>query len=412
MADRSRRGTPRPDSSTKRPKRQVRAQAPLKSARTKPQKVKAPKAPKAPKVAKAPKAAKTVRPTNLGVGVASPEAQSKVPQFASSKQKQASIGTKGKNSLGNILLLPFAAIGALIARLSHKDGQAGTTNRQKREQRARKAQRAKWLGYIKPVLIGVGSVAAVALLVYFVLSNSQVFSIDTITAPATEHISQDSIDKLIEIPEGTNLLNFNADEITKSLQKNPWVASVDYERQFPHDLVIHINERKIYALVLLGSDSTAWYLGEGNVWMQPLTIASEEGKTLSEVALAKAQAEGELLIYNVPASMSPQQSAYANDDVLTAVETFQNTFSDDFVSHIVAYSAPSLDAISCVLDSGIEISLGSATQIETKERVIEELIEAHPDQITYINVRTPANSSYRKVDIANVQRGTGVKTQQ
>ncbi len=36
--------------------------------------------------------------------------------------------------------------------------------------------------------------------------------------------------------------------ITQELQKDPWVASATYERQFPHTLRITITERKVTAI--------------------------------------------------------------------------------------------------------------------------------------------------------------------
>ena len=76
---------------------------------------------------------------------------------------------------------------------------------------------------------------------------------------------------------------------------------------------------------------------------------------------------------------------------------------------MVSYSASSEEAISCVLESGIEVSLGDPSQISSKEAVVNELMAQHPNQLTYINVRNPAKPSFRRVSSNSVAQGSGVQ---
>ena len=50
-----------------------------------------------------------------------------------------------------------------------------------------------------------------------------------------------------------------------------------------------------------------------------------------------------------------------------------------------------------VLQSGLEISLGSATGISAKAQALQTVLDAYGDQLTYVNVRVPSKPSYRKV---------------
>ena len=115
------------------------------------------------------------------------------------------------------------------------------------------------------VLIVVGVLAAAALIAYAVLRNSPTFAITSIETEATEHVSVSDIQNLVNVESGTTLLNVDTSAITASLEKNPWIASVSYVRDFPGTLKITVTERKVYALVTMSDD---------------YPIAVEEGSTI------------------------------------------------------------------------------------------------------------------------------------
>ncbi len=283
---------------------------------------------------------------------------------------------------------------------------AGMSARDARERRERH-NRAPVGRVVARVLIVVGVLAAAALIAYAVLRNSPTFAITSIETEATEHVSVSDIQNLVNVESGTTLLNVDTSAITASLEKNPWIASVSYVRDFPGTLKITVTERKVYALVTMSSSSVAWYLGEGNVWMEPVKIATTANQSVEDAALAQATSEGELLITGVPATVQPVVGAGANDAVLDAVATYRSSFSSDFASQIVSFSAASVESISCVLSSGVEVSLGSPTNISSKETVVTGLLDKYPGELTYINVRVPSNPSYRRITSDTVQAGSG-----
>ena len=73
----------------------------------------------------------------------------------------------------------------------------------------------------------------------------------------------------------------------------------------------------------------------------------------------------------------------------------------------MSVSAPSVEALSCILGTGVEVSFGSPNNIESKEIVVQQLLAKYPNRITYINVRVPSNPSYRMLESESVQEGTG-----
>ena len=132
----------------------------------------------------------------------------------------------------------------------------------------------------------------------------------------------------------------------------------------------------------------------------------------SEPALAQALADGCLLITDVPATVSPAAGSVATDEVLDAVAAFRRGFSEEFLSQVVSFSAASPDSVTCTLKNGVEILLGSPTDIAAKETVVTRTLEQHPGAVTYINVRVVTDPAVRPtvrlVDSDNVEAGDGV----
>ena len=281
------------------------------------------------------------------------------------------------------------------------------SGREAREARARQVRTADTMGIVMRVVVVVAVVAAVLGVAFLVLSNTSTFQITSIDAVASDHVSADDIQKLAKVEEGTTLLNVDTNAITQNLMKNPWVESVSVEREFPDKLKISVTERTVEAVVVMSSRSVAWYLGEGEVWLEPVNLDVSDGQSADDVALEKATSVDAILITGVPATVDPVAGSKATDDVIVAIRSYLDGFSSDFASRIVSFTAPSEASISCVLSSGVEVSLGSPSDISSKEEVVKSLLAEYPDELTYINVRVPSSPSYRKIDSSNVTAGTG-----
>ena len=278
------------------------------------------------------------------------------------------------------------------------------------KERRERYQRGQSAKAVVGVVGGVAVLTVVLVVAYFVLRSSSACAIQNVVCEPTEHVSESDIQNLLSVPEGSTLLNFDGAAIEASLKKDPWVGSVSFERQFPDTLKVVVNEQLTDALVVMNAGSIAWYLGTSGSWIQPTKVTVAQNQSVNDAALAQATSEGVLLITDVPSSVSPKSGAEATDDVFAAVRTFRDGFSADFSAQVVSYSAPSADNISCTLASGVEISLGSASQISAKESIVKEILAAHPGKVTFINVRVPSStgSSYRSIDSEDVEAGTGV----
>ena len=74
-------------------------------------------------------------------------------------------------------------------------------------------------------------------------------------------------------------------------------------------------------------------------------------------------------------------------------------FSGEFLAQIKDISIPSVEAISANLDNGVEVSLGDSDDIAKKERVVTKLL-SQVEGVTYINVRSPGNYTFRNAPTA------------
>ncbi len=308
---------------------------------------------------------------------------------------RSSSGRSGSRSGGSSLG------GSTSSRRGSATRQPSGRERRERHQRGNAARRV-WavLGIVVAVLV----VAAIAL---FAIGNSPLLAITSIEAEPTEHVSEEDIQNLVQVEEGTTLFNVDTDAIEESLKQDTWVKSVSFVRSFPNTLKIVIEEQDVEYLVVMSSGNTAWYLSSDGTWIEPVSITTSSGQSVNDAALEIAQEEGILLVTDVPSTVAPEAGATATDDIFDVIGDFREGFSSSFNELIVSYSAPSTESVSCVLSSGIEVSLGSATNVSYKEEIVTELISEYPGQITYINVRTPSNATYRKVSTENVTEGSG-----
>ena len=260
-----------------------------------------------------------------------------------------------------------------------------------------------------------GILAAVAVLavVAIVVINSGLFAATDIQIEGSEHVTKHDAIQLINVPENTSLFNVNPDQIAEDLKQNPWVSGVDVQRQFPHTLVITPTERKVTAIAYISSDDLAWAIGDDDTWIAPLStsvevddqgnvVTSGEGaNTLSgiDAALALAKHYGAVLLTDVSADVEPVSGQAVSSKAVKAGLDYVRGFSGEFLAQIKDISIPSVEAISANLDNGVEVSLGDSDDIAKKERVVTKLL-SQVEGVTYINVRSPGNYTFRNAPTA------------
>lgn len=306
---------------------------------------------------------------------------------ASKPRMLTSVSASAKSQSGKKGFNPLSSIGALA---NHATGAASAVK-----------GKGKIVG-------GILAVLAVLAVVAVVVINSGLFAATDIQIQGSEHVTKHDAIQLIDLPEDTSLFNVNPDQITEGLKQNPWVSGVDVQRQFPHTLIITPTERKVIAIAYISSDDLAWAIGDDDTWIAPLStsvdvddqgnvITTGEGaNTLNgiDAALALAKHYGAVLLTDVSADVAPVSGQAVNSKAVKAGLDYVRGFSSEFLGHVKDISTPSVEAISANLDNGIEVSLGDSDDIAKKERIVTKLL-SQVEGVTYINVRSPGNYTFR-----------------
>lgn len=306
---------------------------------------------------------------------------------ASKPRMLTSVSASAKSQSGKKGFNPLSSIGALA---NHATGAASAVK-----------GKGKIVG-------GILAVLAVLAVVAVVVINSGLFAATDIQIQGSEHVTKHDAIQLIDLPEDTSLFNVNPDQITEGLKQNPWVSGVDVQRQFPHTLIITPTERKVIAIAYISSDDLAWAIGDDDTWIAPLStsvdvddqgnvITTGEGaNTLNgiDAALALANHYGAVLLTDVSADVAPVSGQAVNSKAVKAGLDYVRGFSSEFLGQVKDISTPSVEAISANLDNGIEVSLGDSDDIAKKERIVTKLL-SQVEGVTYINVRSPGNYTFR-----------------
>lgn len=146
----------------------------------------------------------------------------------------------------------------------------------------------------------IGIISAVALVaavvIWVVVANSPIFAASDVVVKGSEHVSQEMAERLVDVPDGTTLLNVDTAAIEESLKQNPWVAGVTIEWSFPHTLTITPVEREVAAIAYITSGDVAWAIGADETWIAPISLSvtvDADGNIVSTTGENQEEADAE-----------------------------------------------------------------------------------------------------------------------
>lgn len=268
----------------------------------------------------------------------------------------------------------------------------------KREQRASAAERLTVSSRVPLVILGVVAVVIVAAVVALaVLSNTGAFRINGLKIEGTDHLTDEEVAALVSIPEGTTLLNVDADGIEASLLRDSWIESVNVNRVFPDTLEIDVVERKMGAVaeVPIGTSQTIqkWALAEDGMWL--MAIPDKESDIGNKIAeQIYADADEVLHIKGIEYGVEPKIGSYCTDDPILNALSIISGLTTDLAGRVKSVTATDAESTLLTLDNNIEIAFGAADNIREKERICNQIMEDNP-KVVYINVRTPDRPTWR-----------------
>ncbi len=247
-------------------------------------------------------------------------------------------------------------------------------------------------------------------LTYIVCVWSPLFQIRRIVVMPTERVSETQVSDLAAIPAGSTLFGFDEAGVEQRLMANPWISSVRLTRNLPDTLTVEVTERKVAAIVMLSNGQAAWRLSTDGVWIEPVelsAITADNGADSYDVQAKNAAAnEGVVYVSEAAATLAPEEGKACADEGLLGLIQYIETFTPALRDQIVSACATSKESIAVVLSNGIKVSLGAPDDIELKEQTVLGILDKFQGQISYINVRTPANPTYRGLTDGAASAGT------
>lgn len=271
----------------------------------------------------------------------------------------------------------------------------GELRREARRERMRKKSRRRLVLAI--VAIGV---VVVVLAGWAALYNSNAFKIENVNVNGVEHLTSDEMAQLANVPDDTTLLRVDTAAIESRIRQNAWVADVKVERAFPDTLEINVTERPVFAIIEVpsGSSSTVkqWAIAEDHVWLMPIPDKdSEAAKTTS--AKIYEDAENSLHIVDVPYGTKAEIGKECTDANVNNALDILSGLTTELAGRVVQISAAGTAEMTLVLDNGVEVAFGKAEDIRDKERIVLQILEENPDNVSYINVRIVDSPTWRSV---------------
>jgi cell division protein FtsQ len=121
------------------------------------------------------------------------------------------------------------------------------------ERRPRVARTARWLPSARSVAIGC-SLLALAGGAYLVALKTPVFALQRIQVEGAPPALADQIRSALTPLEGTSLVSFSRSDADRRLAGIPQIASVGYDRDFPHTLRVKVSVERPVAVLRKASD--------------------------------------------------------------------------------------------------------------------------------------------------------------
>jgi len=253
---------------------------------------------------------------------------------------------------------------------------------------------------LKVVLIAAGAVIAAICICLAILSGTQIFTVERLIVNGASHLTEIETVELAQIPEGTTLINVDTEAIRQRMLLDTWIEDVSVSRVFPDALHINVKERKINAVAEVpaqnGRVTRLWALAADGLYIMPIPDKDSEAGQLVNPQIYE-DVETVLHIVDIPYGTTPEIGTYCADEYINNALNIVSNLSTDLSKQIVTVKATDAASTTLVLQNGIEIAFGTATDIRDKERVCLELMEKYDGQIAYINCSVVDDVTWRSI---------------
>ena len=235
---------------------------------------------------------------------------------------------------------------------------------QTRRRFARRQWRRRWLAwkYVVTVLALVLLVGGGLYTVYL----SDALAVDGVEVTGQTTLSADDIRAVADVPLGEPLALVDLDAVRNRLQGLAAVRSVEVSRQWPHEVLIAVEERTAVAVVEIAGS---------------LRGLDRDGVVFGELKTAP------------PGVPRVRTSAETSGEALREAALVVAALPEDLSARVDHVEVRTVDSITLELKGGREVRWGSSAQSEEKARVLEQLLGQDAEE--YYDVSVPGTPTLK-----------------
>lgn len=250
----------------------------------------------------------------------------------------------------------------------------------KREERERRQQtiRLRRVG----LWAAAAAVAVVVLWGLVALFNAPVFALRTVVVSGARQLSDERVRELAAVPTATVLTRLDTSDVRERLEADPWVVKARVDRDFPSTLRLEIVERAPVAVVDAGG-AEVWLVSSDGYWLD------RQSKVATGV-VAIRDIEG----------LKPVRGKRATSKELTNAIKVAAGISPELRAMTRSISAPSIEKTALMTTDDVEIYIGEAADLKTKDQIARKILAKQKGKVVYINVRVVESPTWRGLDTA------------
>ena len=189
--------------------------------------------------------------------------------------------------------------------------------------------------------------------------RSSAFGVQNVTVQGLKLIPESEILKLANGVQGQNLLLFDQEGLSYKISLHPLVKSVQFQRKFPHTLVIMVTERTPVALVVVPKG---------------VVEVDAQGTFLRRLESWPKTDQPVITGINLPDTVGPGQNL--GNPALTATLSLLGQAPTGLLVQIGELHVDATQQMTLFLTSGVEVRLGQANDWKLKLNALFQLISA------------------------------------
>lgn len=246
--------------------------------------------------------------------------------------------------------------------------------------------------------------------------NSPIFEVKQVEIEGQRALAVGDVRAVVAGDVDTTLFRVSARSVEEAVTNLPWIATAEVKKRMPSTVRIAVTERTPAATVTV-SDGSVWLVSDDGYWLGAVASSLSATSTAEAVTASVEEGAAETTIvdpsgkypavsfdpatlvgiFDTPAPKPAAGKKVASAEVLNAVAVLDG-LGAELRAQVERASAPEVGSTTLVIESGVDLVIGSADDIMVKSKVILSILKAHEGSVSLINVRSVNNPTWRGLD--------------